>query len=102
MKMREMIRRSCYATAVTLLCFGPGAFAQSKLASPVSAAVRTRSVGVVVFNPIVDDWKSDKKKKKKVAAAEGGSAALYLVLAGLACGGAVLLRSRRPLAEKSA
>ena len=56
-------------------------------------------VGTWVFNPISDDWKG--KEKKRVAASEGGSAALYLLFAGLACGGAVLLRSRRTIAAKS-
>jgi hypothetical protein len=53
-----------------------------------------------MFSPIADDW--DRHKHKKVAASEGGSAALYLLFAGLACGGAVLLRSRRTIAAKSA
>jgi hypothetical protein len=100
MKIREMIRRSCYTAAVTVLCFGPSAFAQSKLANPLSAATLTRKAGVYMLNPIGDDWWNN-KKKKKVAASEGGSAALYLLLAGLSCCGAMLLRSRRPLAEKS-
>ena len=63
MKIREMIRRSCYMTAVTFLCFGPGAFAQSAVGIPVSAPALTRSVGAFVLNPIVDDLKADKKKK---------------------------------------
>ena len=98
LKIRELVRRSFYVTAVTLLCFGPGAFALSPLANPVSAPSFTNSVGVFIFNPLGEDRD---KKKRKVAASEGGSAALYLMFAGLACGSAVLLRSRRTIAPKS-
>lgn len=94
MKMRELIRRSCYVAAVMVLSFGPGAFAKTT-ASSSSTAVLTRGTGAFVLRPFVDE----RKKRKKMAASEGGSAALYLALAGLACGGAVLVRSRR--AEKA-
>jgi hypothetical protein len=100
MKTREMIRRSCYVTAVTLLCFGPGAFAQSSRSS-LSAASVTRSAGVLVLGPFADDFKRDKKKKKRVAADEGGSPALYLLLAGLVCCGAMVVRSRQALTQES-
>jgi len=55
----------------------------------------------MVFGPLRDDWDWNKKKRKKVAASEGGSAALYVMFAGLACGSALLLRSRRTVAAKS-
>jgi hypothetical protein len=58
--------------------------------------------GALVFSPLRDDWDWNKKKRKKVAASEGGNAALYLMFAGLACGSAVLLRSRQTSAAKSA
>jgi hypothetical protein len=100
MKMRDMVRRFSYVTALAVLSFGPG-FAQSAVANPVSAPALTRGVSTFVVGTFRDDWNWDKKKKRKVAAAEGGSAALYLLLAGLTCCGALLLRSRQPLAEKS-
>src|SRR5712692_5060682 len=97
--MRESIRRSCLVAVVTLLSFGPSAFANVRSASPVAASSFTNSVSTVVFGPLRDDW--EKKKRKKVAASEGGNAALYLMFAGLACGSAVLLRSRWTIAAKS-
>ena len=97
--MRGSIRKSCFAAVVALLCFAPGALAQARVTSPVTAPSFISSVGVFVFNPISDD--RDRHKKRKVAASEGGSAALYLLFAGLACGSAVLLRSRRTIAIKS-
>jgi hypothetical protein len=100
MKMWVVVRRFSYVTALAGLCFGPG-FAQRAAANPVSAPALTRGVSTFVLGPVSNDWNWDKKKKKKVAAAEGGSAALYLLLAGLTCCGALLLRSRQPLAEKS-
>ena len=93
MKMRELIRRSCFVAVVALLCFGPSAFAQVRVASSSAATSFTRSIGAFVFNPLGDD--RDRKKHKHVAASEGGSAALYLLFAGLACGSAVILRSRK-------
>src|SRR5690242_4022778 len=93
MKMRESIRRSCFVAIVALLSFGPTAFAQTRVASRVSVPSFTSNVGAVVFSPFREDW--DRKKRKKVAASEGGSAALYVMFAGLACGSALLLRSRR-------
>ena len=97
--MRESIRKSCLVAVVVLLSFGPSAFANARAASPVTASSFTNSVGAVVFGPLRDDW--EKKKHKKVAASEGGNAALYLMFAGLACGSAVLLRSRWTIAAKS-
>jgi hypothetical protein len=99
--MRGPIRRSCFAAVVALLCFAPGALAQARVTSPVTAPSFTSSVGMLVFNPISDDWNRKEKEKKRVAASEGGSAALYLLFTGLACGGAVLLRSRRTIGAKS-
>jgi hypothetical protein len=99
MKITEVVRKSCYVATVTLLCFGPGAFAQSKVANTASVTSLTSGAGVAILNPITDDW--FKKRKKRVAAAEGGSAALYLLLAGIACSGAMFVRSRRTQAEKS-
>jgi hypothetical protein len=96
--MRESIRRSCLVAVVALLSFGPSAFASARVASAPSF---TNSVGAFVFGPQSNDWDWH-KKHKKVAAFEGGSAALYLLFAGLACGSAVLLRSRRMSAAKSA
>jgi len=96
--MRGSIRKSCFTAVVAILCFAPGAFAQGRATSPIAASSFTSSVGIFVFNPISDDWD---RHKKRVAASEGGSAALYLLFAGLACGGAVLLRSRRTIAAKS-
>jgi hypothetical protein len=98
--MREFIRRSCLVAVVALLSFGPSAFASARVASPVSTPSFTASVGAFVFGPQSNDWDWH-KKHKKVAAFEGGSAALYLLFAGLACGSAVLLRSRRTSAAKS-
>ncbi len=101
--MRESIRRSCLVAVVALLSFGPSAFANARGGSPVSAPSFTSGVGTIVFGPHHDDWDWDKDKKhKRVAAFEGGSAALYLLFAGLACGSAVLLRSRQTSAAKSA
>lgn len=100
--MRESIRRSCMVAVVALLSFGPSAFAHARVASPVSAPSFTNSVGAFVFSPRHDDWDWNRKKRKTVAASEGGSAALYLMFAGLACGTAVLLRSRQTSAVKSA
>ncbi len=50
-----------------------------------------------------DPWDDDhhRHRHKHVAAAEGGSAALYLLLAGVACCGAMVLRSRQGRMEKS-
>ena len=93
--MRESIRRSFLVAVVAVLSFGPSAFAHDRVASQVSAASFTNSVGALVFSPRHDDWDWNKKKRKKVAASEGGNAALYLMFAGLACGSAVLLRSRQ-------
>src|SRR5438270_13446237 len=98
--MRESIRRSCLVAVVALLSFGPSAFAHARVASPASAPSFTSGVGTVLFGSLRDDW--NKKKQKRVAAFEGGSAALYLLFAGLACGSAVLLRSRQASAAKSA
>jgi hypothetical protein len=98
--MRESIRRSCLVAAVILFSFGPSAFANARVASPASTPSFT-SVGTFVFSPQRDDWDWH-KKHKKVEASEGGNAALYLMFAGLACGSAVLLRSRRTSAAKSA
>ena len=101
MKMFEVIRKSFYAGAVICLCFGPGAFAQVKLASP---AVPLTSAAVFTLGPSADDWGWGDRdhKKKHVAAAEGGSAALYLLLAGIACCGAMFVRSRQTHPAKSA
>jgi hypothetical protein len=93
MKSRELIRRSCCVVVMALFCFGPGAFAQSKLTQPMSAAALTRGSGVFMLEPLWGDPNRDKKKNKQVAAPEGGSAALYLLLAGLACAGAMRMRS---------
>jgi hypothetical protein len=101
MKMRESIRRSCFVAIVTLLSFGPGAFAQTRGMSLATAPSYTSGVGTMVFGPLRDDWDWNRKKRKKVAASEGGSAALYVMFAGLACGSALLLRSRRTVAAKS-
>jgi hypothetical protein len=95
--MRELVRRSCFVAVVALLCFGPSAFAQVRVASSSAGTSFTRSVGAFVFNPFGED----RKKRRKVAASEGGRAALYLVFAGLACASAVVLRSRRAIAPKS-
>jgi hypothetical protein len=100
--MRESTRRMCLIAVVALLSFGPGAFAHARVASPVSASSFSSSVGTFVFSPQRDDWDWNKKKRKKVAASEGGNAALYLMFAGLACGTAVLFRSRQTSAAKSA
>ncbi len=97
--MRESIRRSCLIAAVILLSFGPSAFANARVSSPVSSP-SFANVGAFVFSPDRDDWDWH-KKHKKVEASEGGNAALYLMFAGLACGSAVLLRSRRASAAKS-
>lgn len=94
MKIREVVRRSCYVAAVALLCFVPGTFAQSRIASPMSAAAITRSAGVFIYSPI--DWNKNNKDKKKAVAPEGGNAGLYLLLAGLSCCAAMVVRSRRP------
>jgi|SRR5450432_3219188 len=99
--MRESIRRSCLVAVVALLSFGPSAFAHARIASPVSASTFTSGVGALVFSPQSNDWDWH-KKRKKVAASEGGNAALYLMFAGLACGSAVLLRSRQASGAKSA
>jgi|SRR5436309_328145 hypothetical protein len=99
--MRESIRRSCLVAVITLLSFGPSAFASARAASLVTASSLTSGVATVVFGPLSDDWGKEKKKHKKVAASEGGNAALYLMFAGLACGSAVLLRSRWTVAAKS-
>lgn len=100
--MRESIRKSCLVAVLTLLSFGPSAFAFARVASPVAVPSFTNAVGTIVFNPLRDDDDKKKKKHKKVAAFEGGNAALYLLFAGLACGSAVLLRSRQTSAAKSA
>jgi hypothetical protein len=101
--MRESIRRSCFIAIVTLLSFGPAAFAQARVANLATAPSFTSSVAVFVFNPLGEDRDDRKKrnKNKKVAASEGGSAALYVMFAGLACGSALLLRSRRTVRAKS-
>ena len=98
--MRESIRRTCLIAVVTLLSFGPSAFASARAASPITASSLTNSVSTVVFGPLSKNWEKE-KKHKKVAASEGGNAALYLIFAGLACGSAVLLRSRSTMAAKS-
>jgi hypothetical protein len=98
--MRESIRKSFLLAVVVLLSFGPSAFANARVVSP-SARSFTNSLGTFVFSPQRDDWDWH-KKHKKVEASEGGNAALYLMFAGLACGSAVLLRSRRMSAAKSA
>ncbi len=100
--MRESVRRSCLVAVITILSFGPSAFAHARVASPVSAPSFTSGVGTIVFSAPRPDWDRDKKKQKRVAAFEGGGAALYLLFAGLACGSAVLLRSRQTSAAKSA
>jgi hypothetical protein len=94
MRIQDVIRRSCYVAAVALLCFVPGTFAQSRIASPMSAAAVTRSAGVFMYSPI--DWNKNNKNNKKTAAPEGGNAGLYLLLAGFSCCAAIALRSRRP------
>lgn len=99
--MRESVRRSCLVAIITLLSFGPSAFAHARVASPVSAPSFS-SVSTVVFGPLRYDWDWNKKKRKKVAASEGGNAALDLAFAGLACGSAVILRSRRTVAARAA
>ena len=99
--MRESIRKSCLVAVAALLAFGPSAFASARVASPVTAPTFTNGIAAVAFSPARDDWDWGKKKKRKVAASEGGNAALYLMFAGLACGSAVLLRSRRTVAAKS-
>lgn len=96
MKMKDMIRKSCFVAVVAAFCFGTGAFAQSTLRNSVSVTALTHSSGVFVVNPFTE------KKKKRVAAAEGGAAPLYLLLAGLTCFGAMFVRSRQASAEKSA
>ncbi len=98
--MRESIRRSCLVVVVALLSFGPSAFANTRVASPVTAGTLTNSIASIVFSPVRDDWEWG-KKKRKVAASEGGNAALYLMFASLACGSAVIFRSRRTIAVKS-
>jgi hypothetical protein len=96
MKFREVIRRSCYVAVLALFCFGPGAVAQTTLSNLVNTAAVTRTSGVFMLNPIKDDeGDRDRHKKKHVAAPEGGSAALYLLLAGFTCFGAMFLRSRQ-------
>ena len=60
MKIREMLRRSSYVAAVTVLCFGPGAFAQGSSATRVSAPAVTRSAGVFVLYPFTEG-----KRKKR-------------------------------------
>ncbi len=102
MKMREMLRRSSYVAVLTVLCFGPGVFAQGSSAIPVSAPAVTRSAGAFVLYPFREGKRKRDKDKKGVAAPEGGSAALYLLLAGLTCCGAMFMRSRQPRTEKSA
>jgi hypothetical protein len=91
MKIKEVIRRSSFMAALALLCFVPGSFAQS--AQPASI---TSSVAVFVYGS--DGWGDDgwgDKHKKRVDAPEGGSASLYLLLAGLSCCTAMVVRSRR-------
>src|SRR4051812_43979703 len=100
--MRESVRRSCLVAVISILSFGPSAVAHARVASSVSAPSIASGVGTVVFGALRPDWDRDNKKRKKVAAFEGGSAALYLLFAGLACGSAVLLRSRQTSAAKSA
>jgi hypothetical protein len=102
MKIREMLRRSSYVAAVTVLCFGPGAFAQGSSTSVASASAVTRSAGVFVLYPFREGKRKKDKDKKGVAAPEGGSAALYLLLAGLTCCGAMFMRSRQARTEESA
>lgn len=99
MKFSVMIRKSIYLATVAIFCFGPGAFAQGTLSNTVNAAAVTRSSGVFMLSPLADDWNN--KRKKRVAAPEGGSAALYLLLAGMACFGAMVARSRQPRTEKT-
>jgi hypothetical protein len=99
MKMIEVIRKWFYAGAVVCLCFGPGAFAQVKVTSPTASLA---SAAVFTLGPGADDWGWGEHKKKHVAAAEGGSAALYLLLAGIACCGAMFVRSRQAHPAKSA
>src|SRR5580698_2546521 len=98
--MREMFRRSIYVAALALLCFGPGAFAQSKITSSASSASVTNGAGMFMLSPIFDEWNRD-RKKRRAPAPEGGSAALYLLTAGLACCGALYLSSRKARAEKA-
>lgn len=98
MKMIEVIRKSFYAGVVLCLCFGPGAFAQVKVASPAASLT---SAAVFTLGPSYDWW-GNNNKKKRVAAPEGGSAALYLLLAGIACCGAMFVRSRQAHPAKSA
>lgn len=92
MKIKEVMRRSCFVAVLALLCFVPGTFAQSRLTKPAITASMTSSVGTFIYDPI--DWGN--RNKKKVAAPEGGSASLYLLLAGLSCCAAMFVRSRRP------
>lgn len=72
------ICNSWLITGAALLCFAP-----SVLALP----------NVHEANKNKDTCRFD--RRCKVAADEGGSAAMYLVLAGLSCAGAVFVSSRR-------
>jgi len=94
MKTSNFVRRSCFVAVLALMSFAPGAMAQKASQSLSTVSAVTSYAGVIMFNPL----REDRKKKKKVAAAEGGSAAMYLILAGLTCFGAMFVRSKQQAA----
>jgi len=98
MKTTRMIRNSCFALVMALLCFAPGAIAQKVQMSPTNVSALTGYSAVLMHSPFTED----RKKKKKVAMPEGGAAALYLVLAGAACFGAMFIYTRRKVSTEKA
>ena len=97
MKTTRMIRNSCFTLVMALLCFAPGALAQKVQMSP-SVSALTGYSAVLMHSPFTED----RKKKKKVDMPEGGAAALYLVLAGAACFGAMFIYTRRKVSTEKA
>lgn len=76
----KKIRNSWLMTGAALLFLAPSALALQN----VHQANKNKNNDTCRFD-----------KRCKVAADEGGSAAMYLVLAGLTCAGAVFVSSRR-------
>jgi hypothetical protein len=106
--MNSLTKFSLRLVLATLFCFAPGAFAQGRTNPPLASHVRTVTsyafTSTFLFDPI--DKGEDKNhncdphgRNKCAAVPEGGSALIYLLLAGVTCFGAMVLRSRRQSAR---
>jgi len=107
--MNSLVKFSLWLVLVTLFCFATGSFAQGRTNSPMASHVRNVTsytfTSTFLFGPI--DKGPDKSHKcnphgpnKCAAVPEGGSPLMYLLLGGLTCFGAMVLRSRRQVGAK--